>query len=308
MAGKCIAVIGNTNLDVMLSDTSAIPAPGTEVIVPDIEIRLGGSAGNMALRCADLGHRTILVSRVGSDVPAGVMSSLLDQPGLTSVLVRDPLKASGITVAVESPGRDRSFLSSLGAMSELEAGDIPSRVLEADFVVIGGYFLLSKLRGDALSRLVTSTSSGTRTVLDTGYPPEGWTEAVQQEALRAVSTVDLFLPNEDELLGLTGSTDVQQAALQLAAEAGSLVVVKRGALGAGMASPDGRWMEASATPVEVVDSTGAGDGFNAAFLVSLSRGDSPETALRTAVVYATELVATPSALRPEVALPQNLAR
>ncbi|MBF4993206.1 carbohydrate kinase family protein [Arthrobacter gandavensis] len=301
-----ITVVGNTNLDIMVSGTAELPKPGTEAIVPGIDIRLGGSAGNLAVRCAGLGQDTVLVSRVGDDASTRLVEQELALPGLSAILVRDTALPSGITVAVEAPGRDRAFISSLGAMAELTPRDVPASALGAGTVVLAGYFLLPKLRGNAAAGLFAAArSNGALTVLDTGWPAEGWTEEVRAEVRGVLDSVDLFLPNNDELTGLTGNPDPQAAALLLAGQTSTLVAVKLGADGAGLALPDGTWLHSAARPVMPVDSTGAGDGFNAAFLACLARRDTPAQALAAAVSYATELVATAPERRSAVVLPET---
>ena len=307
-AQATITVVGNTNLDIMVSGAAALPEPGTEAIVPGIDIRLGGSAGNLAVRCAGLGQETVLVSKVGDDASTRLVEAELALPGLDAVLVRDAGLPSGITVAVEAPGRDRAFISSLGAMAELAPQDVPSGALQAGTVVLAGYFLLPRLRGDASHELFAAAhKNGALTVLDTGWPAEGWTEDVRAEVRSVLGSVDLFLPNSDELTGLTGNPDPRSAALQLAAQTSTMVAAKLGADGAGLALPDGTWLHSAARPVTPVDSTGAGDGFNAAFLACLARGDSPARSLAAAVRYATELVATHPDLRGSVPLPEPLS-
>lgn len=309
MSSQRITIIGNTNLDIMVSGTADLPAPGTERIVPSIDIRLGGSAGNLAVRCAGLGQPTTLVSRVGHDTSASLLDAELSMPSLEPVLIRDPQLLSGITVAVEAEGRDRSFLSSLGAMAAMTAEDIPAQALAAHFVALAGYFLLPGLQGTALAGLFArAKEAGAMTVLDTGWPPEGWTPGVRREVLTVLAGVDIFLPNDDELHGITGLEDMQPAAQSLAQETNTLVVVKRGSLGAGLATPAGQWFEEKTVPADVVDSTGAGDGFNAAFLVSAARGASWPDALCIAVRYATRLVGSPARERSAIRLESAVAQ
>lgn len=298
MVSSRFAVIGNTNLDIMVADTRDLPAPGTERIVPSITMRVGGSAGNLAIRCTGLGQPTTLVSRVGNDASTTILEAELCDPNLHMVFVRDDLEPSAITVAVESTGRDRAFLSSLGAMKNMTTQDVPSDILDARFVVLAGYFLLPGLRGSAVTELFErARTNGAATVLDTGWPPQGWTEDVCAEVVDALTCVDVFLPNEDELLGLTGEAEVKCAAMKLSAATDTIVAVKCGARGAALASPAGDWVEEEALPTTVVDSTGAGDGFNAAFLISVARGVSLHDSLRAAVRYATQLVGSTEAER-----------
>ncbi|MGP4033409.1 carbohydrate kinase family protein [Pseudarthrobacter sp. 1C304] len=298
-----ITIVGNTNLDVMVSDTYELPPPGTERVVPSVSIRLGGSAGNLAVRCAGLKFPTTLVSRVGNDTSVQILEAELRLPSLDARLLRTDSVPSGITVAIEAPGRDRAFLSSLGAMAHMRQEDIDEAVLATGYVALAGYFLLPELRGPALAKLFDRAHrAGAQTVLDTGWPPEGWTESVRQEVLEVLESVDIFLPNNDELHGLMANDDTERAARDLAIRTNTLVTVKMGAGGAGLATPDGSWTVQEAAAVGVIDSTGAGDGFNAAFLVSAARGSAWPEALSTAVGYATEMVATAPELRAGVDL------
>lgn len=298
-----ITIVGNTNLDVMVSDTCELPAPGTERVVPSVSIRLGGSAGNLAVRCAGLRFPTTLVSRVGNDTSVQILEAELQLPSLDARLLRTDGEPSGITVAIEAPGRDRAFLSSLGAMALMRPEDIDEAMLATGYVALAGYFLLPGMRGPALARLFDRAHrAGAQTVLDTGWPPEGWTETARQEVLEALGSVDIFLPNDDELHGLMDNDNTERAARELAVRTNTLVAVKMGARGAGLATSNGSWTVQEAATVEVIDSTGAGDGFNAAFLVSAARGSAWHEALTAAVGYATEMVATAPELRAGVAL------
>ena len=299
-----ITIIGNTNIDVVVADTRDLPEPGTERVVSSVSLRLGGSAGNFAVRCAGLDFPTILVSRVGDDTSVMVLEAELRLPSLQARLLRTPGEHSGITVAVEAPGRDRAFISSLGAMASMTPDDITEDMLSSRYVALAGYFLLPGMRGPASAELFGRAGlSGARTVLDTGWPPEGWTPATRHEVLSALALVDIFLPNDDELHGLMDDGNTERAARRLSVTTNTLVAVKMGARGAGLASPDGGWSAQSAARVDVVDSTGAGDGFNAAFLVSAARGAVWPDALASGVGYATEMVATAPERRAAVVLP-----
>lgn len=286
-----LSAIGNTNLDVITHGVATLPEPGTEQIVPEIEIRLGGSAANTAIRAAQLGVRTTLVSRVGDDPATVVLESMTDHPRLRTHFVTDRTAISGLTVAVEAIGRDRSFISSLGAMAELAAADVPSAALAADVVLFSGYFLLPGLQGEQLAELLQEVRRrGGRTALDTGHPDGGWNEATRRTLLRTVLPhVDYFLPNESELAGVTGIAEPADAAGRLVGETGATIVAKLGADGALVADPDGV-VRVPAPPTTPVDTIGAGDAFNAAFLTGVLRGRDLPDAVRDAVGLASALV------------------
>ncbi|MER5393238.1 carbohydrate kinase family protein [Saccharopolyspora sp. NPDC002686] len=294
--GDRITVVGNVNLDVLVAGAAELPPPGTEQIVPSIVLRPGGSAANTAIVLAQLGRSTVLAGRVGDDGTARLLTEQLDLPGLRLDLVRAEDEPTGVTVAAEAPGRDRSFLSALGAMSELDAESVPAESLSAQFVLLSGYFLLPALRGEsARGLLARARRAGARTALDTGWDPAGWSETTRDEVLQLLREVDVFLPNEDELRALHGDdcTD-EEAARSIADKTGATVVVKRGALGALVAQPGQEPTAHPAPEVQVCDSTGAGDAFNAGLLHRLADGADLAEAADYAVRVAATVIVRPS--------------
>ena len=288
-----LSVIGNANLDVIVHRARSFPPAGTEQIVPGIEVRLGGSAAISAQRAAQLGLPTRLVAKVGDDPTGEMVRALASADGLDVDLIMDTTHDSGLTVVAEDKGYERSFLSSLGAMGRFGPEDVPTEALEARFVLCSGYFLLPGMQGEATgSLLAEARRHGAITAVDTGHPDGGWNAQVRSVLLEHVLPhTDLFLPNENELTGSTGMEDIEEAAQHLAARFGMTVVAKLGADGA-LLCTDGRLLRVDAPRVEPVDTTGAGDSFNAAFLAALHRGESAEDGLTTAVRTASELVAT----------------
>lgn len=94
-----ITIIGNTNIDVIIADTRDLPAPGTERVVSSVSIRLGGSAGNFAVRCAGLDFPTLGLGGLGGGFYYGaerVPASVSDPDVGTKFQSKDPLSRSVI--------------------------------------------------------------------------------------------------------------------------------------------------------------------------------------------------------------------
>ena len=287
-----LSVIGNANLDVIVHSATTFPPAGTEQIVPEIEVRLGGSAAIAAQRAAQLGIAARLTAKVGDDASGRMVRALAETEGLALDLISAPSEGSGLTVAAEEEGSERSFLSSLGAMGTFTAEDVPPEALQARYVLLSGYFLLPELQGaSAASLLREAQRSGATTAVDTGHPDGGWGDDFRDELFEHVLPhADIVLPNESELRGLTDLEDVEDAARDLAVRSGALVVAKLGAEG-GLLCDGEELYRVTAPEVKVRDTTGAGDGFNAVILGALSRGVRAREALETAVATASQLVA-----------------
>jgi sugar/nucleoside kinase (ribokinase family) len=266
-----LVVIGDCNPDVLVLGDDVTPAFGQqEKLVDRVALEIGGSAAITAVAAARLGLNVALIAAVGND-PAGTF--MLDHlagegVGVGAVIVRDDTP-TGMTVAL-SRGKDRAILTALGAMASLAVADIPSGLLaRARHVHVSSYFLLAESLGPGLAAILADARAvGATASLDTNWDPSGrW----RDEHLSAViAQSDLLLPNEAEALALSGATSPSAAALALAS-AGPTLVVKLGSRGV-LCVAGSLMYEVSLPPVTPVDTTGAGDCFNAGLIAGLLQG------------------------------------
>jgi ribokinase len=265
-----VLVVGDVNADLVLRGGEIEPTFGQrEQFVDDAQLVLGGSGGIFAVGAAKLGLEVAIVGCVGDDALGTVMIEALEQAGVdTSAVLRTPDAPTGISVALARPG-DRAILTAAGALARLRAEDVPRELLtRARHVHVTSPFLQDGLR-PGLHALAEGARSSS---LDPGWDPrEDWSVPID--------AFDVLLPNAEETLRLAGRTDgdVEAAAHELAAR-GPTVVVKLGAAGA-LAVADAETVTAAATPVEPIDSTGAGDSFDAGFLAARLDGASLSEAL-----------------------------
>jgi sugar/nucleoside kinase (ribokinase family) len=176
---------------------------------------------------------------------------------------------TGMTVAL-SRGRDRAILTALGAMTSLTAADVPGTLLaRARHVHVSSYFLLEDSLGPGLAGLLsTARAGGATTSLDTNWDPSGrWGD---ERLAAAIAQTDLLLPNEAEALRLSGAGSLDDAVSTLAT-VGRRLVVKLGERGVICADRSIRH-EVSVPAVTPVDTTGAGDCFNAGLIAGLLQG------------------------------------
>lgn len=287
-----ILVVGNANVDVLMGPVTPWPTPGTEVVTDRYELRVGGAAGNTGLALAALAgatQRYEIVGSVGDDaLGRWLEAELADVTRLTRVP-----EATALTVGLNHPDGQRTFVSYMGHLGHLPVERTEVALAAAapgDLLLLCGYFLLPQLRQLAPGWLAEAKSRGVITALDTGWPSEGWTPAVRAEVTALLPHLSVFLPNREELLGLTGLPDtgsfeppaVDAVLRQLAADGCREVVVKLGPDGALYASGDERVLQ-PAPPVNVQDTVGAGDTFNAALLTAVQNGASLSGAVAVAV-------------------------
>lgn len=289
-----ISVIGNVNVDLLVSPVSELPPPGTDLPVENMEVRAAGAAGNTALALAALGVPPRLVGCVGDDQFGKFLIDELHTAGIKDGISVLPCESTGISIAFESPDRDRSFLTLLGSLEQFETSMVPKDALSKDFVLLCGYFNLPSLRGGGTLRLLKEAKmQGSFTLLDTGWDPAGWPEETREEMETLLPLVDVFLPNEAEARHLTGLHDPVEAAQSLQRISGRWVLMKLGPGGCVAAGPD-ELLKAVAPSVRVIDTTGAGDALNAGLLHALSHGAGWSEALTFATRLASTVVSRPS--------------
>jgi sugar/nucleoside kinase (ribokinase family) len=296
MSSSPVIVIGGVQVDVVIVPVAELPPPGQTLLVDDMSFRVGGAGANAALALAEAGAHVRLLGCVGGDQLGRWLAEELQPFGLADDLTVLATGTTGLTVACEAPARDRTFLTYLGVNTAWERSMIPSEQLDGGSLLLCDYFCLPALRGaPALDLLRDARARGTRTFFDTAWDAEGWPAQSRAEVLELLPLADVFLPNEAELRALTGSREpVERVAAELQARSGGWVVVKLGARGCIAVGPGGEQLTADAERLAVVDSTGAGDAFNAGLIASLAAGESFGAALHAATALAGRIISRPS--------------
>jgi sugar/nucleoside kinase (ribokinase family) len=257
-----ILIAGEMNPDLVLRNASAFPEPGKEVLVDDLLMTVGGSSANCAVGLARLGNQVTFATKIGQDVWGDFCLESMKAEGVdTSLMIRDPALKTGITVAVTSI-KERAFITYLGSIAALQPEDVP----EAQFgsfrhFHVGGYYLQEALRRGLKKLFVAAHRQGLTTSLDCGYDPsEKW----GAEILDTLAEVDVFLPNESEVCAISRRRDPIEG-LRALSGGRTLVVAKLGP--DGCAALEGSQLRfVPSFQVRVVDTTGAGDSFDAGFL------------------------------------------
>src|SRR5438477_735952 len=235
------AVIGNVNLDVLIWPARDIPPPGAERPVERVDLRAGGGAAIAGATLARLGAHPIVVGCVGDDPAGDIVLEELRGYGVDASRINRGGEPTGVSVAFEEPGRDRSFLISLGCLAGFDSSTVPPDAVEADLVLICGYFNLPAMRGqEAMGLLRRVKQAGGKTLLDTGQDHDGWPARTREEILELLPLVDVFLPNLSEAELCSGEGDPLTAAKGLQRESGGWVVVKLGGDGCLAVGPGGQ--------------------------------------------------------------------
>jgi sugar/nucleoside kinase (ribokinase family) len=289
-----VLVIGDVNPDILVIDDDAVPEFGqVEKLVGTIRLTVGGSSAIAACGLARLGLRVAHGGVVGDDILGHAIVAALHERGVdTSMLGVDPVVPTGATVVL-GKGDHRALLTATGTIDRLRAEDVPRDVLiRSRHVHAGSTAIQPRLRTGLPGLFREARAAGVTSSFDTNWDPARRWEGIDE----LLASADIFLPNEREAELISGAGDPLEAAWALVARAeaagrdaaaGPLTVaVKLGAEGA-LAVRGDEALRLPAERVEVVDSTGAGDAFDAGFLCGFLAGRSLAETLALAVACGT---------------------
>ncbi len=290
-----IAVVGEIYVDHVLTGFVKWPGPGEEVFTDEYIQEVGGGAAITACALAQLGRSVSLIGVAGEKEMPWIEQRLSGY-GVSSAGLRRGKGSTGITISVSSK-EDRSFFTYVGENARLEeqlAGDsIAKHLAQARHV----HFAMPMSAGVAAHLLGELKASGCTTSLDVGHQAAWLNDAAN---LHTCSMMNYFLPNEREATMICAGdvTAYLDFTCRLNWPSG---VVKMGAAGAVMRSSNGAVRVHSPT-VETVDTTGAGDAFNAGFIDGLLDEAAGEECLRRGCVCGALSTRAAGALR---ALPKR---
>ena len=265
-----VLVLGEYFCDLIFTGLPEPPRLGADLFSQGFEIAPGGSGYILTTALHRLGVRARWMAQFGSDLFSQFVLNEAQREGLDNSLFQiyaQPLRSLSASFSFT---HDRGFISYWDPFPECHpeaviAEQQPCWVVNPPFTGAEGCQALIKL----------THQHGGRVFFDCQYVTITLEEPGLADTLRMV---DVFAPNQSEACQLTGLDDPAKAATRLA-EFCPLVVVKAGGQGA-YAQSGGQAWHAPALPVEVVDTTGAGDSFNAGFLAGMLQGLPIETCLR----------------------------
>jgi sugar/nucleoside kinase (ribokinase family) len=257
-----VAVIGELNLDLIVLGAGRFPQPGEELIVDEMVLTLGSSSAIIACQLAKLEDDVLFVSKTGEDNLGRIALDFLREKGVpTDAIMVDRSLPSGLTISVALAG-DRAMMTGMGCIEELRYDDIAFELLRGrKHLHISSFYLQRGIQPDVWRIFERAHEMGLTTSFDTGWPSSG---QVNGDLEKAWPHVDVFLPNEAEVVALSGRPDVDSA-VSWFAERVPTVVVKLGADGA-MARRGDQVVRRPGFAIEVVETTGAGDSFNGGFI------------------------------------------
>lgn len=289
MATFDVSVIGELNLDLILTGLPPELVLEHEHLAQDLSITLGSSSAIFAHNLASLGNKVGFSSCIGSDPFGEICVKRLGESGVDLSRVKKMQnKTTGLSVILPQR-KQRYILTYPGTMFEMTDKDLDlNYVFSAKHLHVSSYFLQKGMRASLIDIFRRAKEAGLSTSLDTNDDPENrWSSEIQL----LLKHTDILLPNEREACKLARTEKVEQAA-EILSQKVSMVVVKRGSQGA-IARSGKESLVAFPPVVDVADHVGAGDSFDAGFVHKFIRGGKLEECLKFGNVVGSLCVTRP---------------
>jgi len=266
-----LVVVGSLNADFVIQ-VARYPVPGETIVGRTFQVFPGGKGANQAYGAARLGATVSMIGQVGNDAQADWLIQNLHSAGVdASAVSRDAQVSSGIaTITLNDQGQNQIIIvpGANGTFTPDRLALSQDRIARAGFVLLQLEIPLATVEAAARA----AKAAGATLILDPA-PAQALPDSL-------LDKVDYLTPNETELAILTQTSPAllnpkTAAALArtLVARGARKVIVKLGAQGALLVTAKAEYFWPALT-APVVDTTDAGDAFNAAFAAGLARGQS----------------------------------
>jgi sugar/nucleoside kinase (ribokinase family) len=271
-----VIALGVHVVDVLVRPVQAIPDGQGGQLVDSIRITAAGPAGGTALTLAKLGAEVRSVGAIGSDALGDVLLDLLSRAGVDpGLLVRRADVQTSASVLPIRPDGSRPAFHVVGANATYTAADAPwDAIRQCTHLHLGGPEFMG---GEQAAQILAfAREHGVTTSADL-LAPGDQAGAILDWIAPVFEHLDYLLPNDEQVLGLTGAEELVAGCRALCDRGVGCVAATRGADGAVVVDADGE-RDVPAFEVEVVDTTGCGDAFSAGFLRGLALGREPARA------------------------------
>jgi sugar/nucleoside kinase (ribokinase family) len=274
--GPRVLVIGELNVDIVATGLQSLPKLGGEILAKDVAVTLGSASGIFAVGMAKLGHSVTFVSQVGKDYFGDFCLNALHDAGIsTENIYRNAKVKTGATISF-SGVRDRALVTYPGAIATFNLEQLDMKLLSGhEHLHMTSYFLQKGLRPSFPQIFRQARESGLTTSFDPNSDPaETWNKTI----FKVFRLADVLFVNKREAMQLTQADTVQDSLMSLS-KLVPCAVIKLGTSGATAVRSD-EVSRVQGFKVKAVDTTGAGDSFDAGFTSGYLRGASLRECLR----------------------------
>ena len=268
MKNMDVVVVGELNVDLILTGLPSLPEMGMCKLSQDMHFTLGSASAIFASNISKLGINVGFVGKIGDDEFGDFILKNLHKSNIdTSQIIREKTAKTGICVSLSFP-ENYAMASYAGVRETLTLSDVDIDYLSrARHLHMSSYYLQSGMQKGCVDLFRKAKEMGLTTSLDPDSDPSGkWDDSI----FEVLKYVDIFLPNENEARHISKCDTIEEA-LNFLNRMVKTVVIKTGEEGVWVKS-NNKIIHADIFKVNVVDTTGAGDSFNSGFIYQFYKG------------------------------------
>ncbi|MEM5836354.1 MAG: sugar kinase [Candidatus Aenigmatarchaeota archaeon] len=266
-----LTVIGDINLDLISSPLKSYPEKDRQVTLPKFMVQLGGSSAIFACACSKLGLKTKFIGRLGFDLISKFLIREMQKTGVKTKIKRVKGENAGITISLTFEDMKRAMITFRGSNSNLSRKDFSLKDIDGKILHIGGFNLLDSLRKDVYEIFSFAREKGMKTSLDPNWDPKGWKKGRIKDLIKILKTTDFFFPDYEEGKAITKIEEPKKIVEKLLELGSKVVALKCGRRGCFVGSKD-EIFYVKGLKVKSVQTTGAGDAFDAGFIKAFLSG------------------------------------
>lgn len=272
-----VIMAGTPNIDLIVSPYAKFPNPGEEIRVDNIFMQCGGGIAITAIALAKLGVKTLMYGTHHKDLFGDFILKELDKYGVLTKFESANI-STGITIALDVD-KDRRFITYDGCVNDISPKDIPKDLIKRSKHVHLTNYKGRSVLDEYLSFIDEMHSLDITVSMDVGWDDAGeWDQCI----FEITKKLDIFFINDKELMKYTRCDNITDSAKKIS-KACNHVAIKMGSKGS-MLLLNGDVFELKADKVKALDTTGAGDSFNAGYIYGFLNNCSPLKSIKIANV------------------------
>ncbi|MEM5766591.1 MAG: sugar kinase [Candidatus Aenigmatarchaeota archaeon] len=266
-----LSVIGDINLDLISTSLKNYPEKEKQTTLQEFIVQLGGSSAIFASFCSSLGLKTKFIGRLGLDFISDFLIKEIQKFGVKTKIKRVKGERAGITISLTFKDKKRAMISFKGSNSNLSKRDFSLKEINGKVLHIGGFNLLDGLRKDIYEIFNYARRKNIKTSLDPNWDPNGWTKDRLEDLIKVLSITDFFFPDYEEGKAITKIEDPEKIVEKLLGFGPRIVALKCGNKGCYVVDKN-EMIYVRGVKVDSIQTTGAGDAFDAAFIKAYFSG------------------------------------
>lgn len=276
---KKILCFGDCNLDILIP-IQELPVKGGCSFSSSVIINHGGGGANVAVALYKLGFNITIISKLGKDMFGDFIRKYFEDMGINTKYLYCGNYSTGLTVGLIFPDGEKRWIAVRGDAADLHIKEKEINEIELlDFLYISGVTVAEgkESRETAIKLAKRVSENGGKVFLDPNLRLPEWkvSQEIKDAFERIFKYVNVFIPNQKELQLLGEDEDIKKSASKILRKGVQEIWVKRGSQGCSYFTKE-KHFQLSANEIEVIDTSGAGDAFDAAIIYSILSGFAPE--------------------------------